>query len=194
MGCLSNGGPCRSRVVGEGEDIFALVIYIPPPLGAFLDELRRELVPDYNPHAHVSVLPPRPLEGDWRTASEEARVLTEGWAPFDVELTSVRVFPLTNVIYVEIGAGASELSRLHSAMNNSALSFAEPFPYHPHITLAQEIPAERVGELTELARRRWAEFSGPRIFRAERAVFVQNSNGNCWVDLAEYSLGAVAVP
>jgi 2'-5' RNA ligase len=140
------------------------------------------------------VLPPRPLEGDWRTASEEARVLTEGWAPFDVELTSVRVFPLTNVIYVEIGAGASELSRLHSAMNNSALLFAEPFPYHPHITLAQEIPAERVGELTELARRRWAEFSGPRIFRAERAVFVQNTKGNCWVDLAEYSLGAVPVP
>ena len=47
--------------------------------------------------------------------------------------------------------------------------------------------------MVELARRRWAEYRGPRTFRAERAVFVQNTAGNCWVDLAEYSLGAVLV-
>ena len=38
---------------------FALVIYIPDPLGRFLDDLRRELAPDCVPHAHVSVLPPQ---------------------------------------------------------------------------------------------------------------------------------------
>jgi 2'-5' RNA ligase len=98
------------------------------------------------------------------------------------------------VIYIEIGAGAQELYQLHSVMNTSALEFAEPFPYHPHITLAQEVPHEQVGELTELARRRWAEYTGSRTFRAERAVFVQNTLENCWLDLAEYSLGTVAVP
>jgi 2'-5' RNA ligase len=194
MGFTSDGEPCRSLVEGEGLNVFALVIYIPSPLGSFLDELRRELVPHYNPHAHVSVLPPRPLTVDWRAASDQARSLTEGWAPFEIELTSVEVFPLTDVIFIEIGAGAQELYKLHSAMNTSTLEFKEPFPYHPHITLAQEVSHERVGELTDLARRRWTEFSGPRTFRAERAVFVRNTADTCWVDLAEYSLGAVPVP
>ena len=60
---------------GERLNVFALVIYIPGPLGKFLDDLRRELVPSYNPHAHVSVLPPRPLAVDWRLASDQARAL-----------------------------------------------------------------------------------------------------------------------
>jgi 2'-5' RNA ligase len=193
MGFDSDGEPCRS-FQGERLNVFALVIYIPPPLGRFLDELRRELVPHYNPHAHVSVLPPRPLRVDWEAASGEARALTEGWPPFDVELTTIEVFPKTDVIYIEIGQGAEELYSLHSAMNRSALEFQEPYPYRPHITLAQDVCRDRVAELTELARLRWAEFRGPRTFHADRAVFVQNTVANCWLDLAEYSLGAVAVP
>lgn len=192
MGSDSNGGPCRSLEL-QRPNVFALVIYVPEPLGRFLDDLRRELVPHYNPHAHVSVLPPRAISEGWQAASDQARALTEGWAPFEVELTSIQLFQRTEVIYIEIGAGASELCRLHTAMNSSALEFAEPYVYHPHITLAQEIPHDRVVELTELAHRRWAEYSGPRAFRAERAVFVQNTVDNCWVDLAEYSLGAIAV-
>lgn len=192
MGFESNGGPCRP-FEGERLNIFALVIYIPAPLGTFLDDLRRELVPHYNPHAHVSVLPPRPLRGGWEPASEQARSLTERGAPFDVDLTSVEVFPKTDVIYLEVGGGASELYALHHAMNTAELEFEEPYEYHPHITLAQNIPHERVEELVELGRRRWEEFRGPRSFRAERAVFVQNTSSNCWLDLAEYPLGAVAV-
>jgi 2'-5' RNA ligase len=192
MGSESNGGPCRS-LERERPNVFALVIYIPEPLGRFLDDLRRELVPHYNPHAHVSVLPPRPIHNGWQAASNQARALTEGWAPFDVELTSIHVFERTDVIYIEIGAGASELYALHAAMNSAALAYDEPYVYHPHITLAQEIPHDRVGEFIDYARRRWAEYDGSRTFRADRAVFVQNTVDNCWVDLAEYSLGAVAV-
>ena len=191
MGSEWNGGaaPCG----GERQNLFALVIYIPEPLGRFLDDLRRELVPHYNPHAHVSVLPPRSLAVPWNEASEQARRLTEGWAPFEIELTSIEVFPATEVIYIEVGRGAAEMRRLHGAMNSGVLDCNEPFVYHPHITLAQDIPHERVGELTDLARRRWAEYRGGRIFRAERAVFVQNAGDNCWLDLADYALGAVTV-
>ncbi|HWD00802.1 MAG TPA: 2'-5' RNA ligase family protein [Candidatus Sulfopaludibacter sp.] len=182
--------PCRPPL-GERLNVFALVIYIPGPLGCFLDDLRRELVPHYNPHAHVSVLPPRPLTVDWQTASAQARNLAGAWSPFEVELTCLQIFPVTDVIYIEIGAGASELRRMHAAMNLTDLGFNEPFPYHPHITVAQEIPRERVAEVRELAQRRWQEFDGPRSFLAERAAFVQNTHGNCWIDLEEYSLGAI---
>jgi len=189
MGFELNGGPCRSYQ-GDRLNLFALVIYIPAPLGSFLDDLRRELVPHYNPHAHVSVLPPRALYVDWELASAQARTLTEHVAPFEIELSGIGVFPRTDVIYIEIGAGAQELHALHSVMNADALGFDEPYEYHPHITLAQNIEHERVDELAALARRRWEEFRGPRSFRAERAVFVQNTSTNCWLDLAEYSLGA----
>src|ERR1700730_8846823 len=85
----------------ERLNVYALVIYIPDPLGRFLDDLRRELMPQYNPHAHVSVLPPRPLAVDWSVASGQVRSLTEAWAPFEIELTEVGIFPVTDVIYLQ---------------------------------------------------------------------------------------------
>jgi 2'-5' RNA ligase len=179
--------------VDERLNVFALVIYIPDPLGRFLDDLRRELMPQYNPHAHVSVLPPRPLTVDWSVASGQVRSLTDAWAPFEIELTDVGIFPVTDVIYLQLGAGAAELCRMHTAMNSSSLGFHEPFPYHPHVTLAQEIPAGEVARVYQTAVERWRQYRGPRTFRADRAAFVQNTLQNCWIDLAEYSLGAVAV-
>ena len=193
MGFDLNGGlpgvPAEQRL-----NVYALVIYIPDPLGRFLDDLRRELAPGCNPHAHVSVLPPRSLGVDWQVAGRELRRLTDKQPPFAVGLAEVRIFPVTNVIYIEVGAGASELYRMHDAINRGgALAFEEPFAYHPHITLAQEIGQGDVQAVYELATRRWAEFTGPHAFRAERATFVQNRMGNCWVDLTELELGAVPV-
>jgi 2'-5' RNA ligase len=188
MGSQENGVP--SRVPAEQRlNVFALVIYIPDPLGRFLDDLRLELVPHCNPHAHVSVLPPRPLAVEWQAAAGQASALTKGWAPFEVELAGLQIFPVTNVIYIEIGAGAADLRRMHAAMNSGALEFEEPFPYHPHITLAQEIPQQEVRAVYELAQRRWREYRGRSVFRAERTVFVRNTLDNCWIDLAEYRLG-----
>lgn len=177
----------------ERLNLFALVIYVPDPLGEFLDRLRRELVPTDNPHAHVSVLPPRPLRVDWSVASNEVRSQTDSWTPFDVELAAIDTFPVTDVVYIELGAGASELRRMHTAMNRNLLDFVEPFEYHPHLTLAQEIAHEEVSQVRELAVRRWREYQGPRRFRAERAVLVQNTLNHRWIDLVEYALGAVAV-
>jgi 2'-5' RNA ligase len=174
-------------------NVYALVIYIPDPLGRFLDDLRKELVPGCNPHAHVSVLPPRPIAVDWQVAGEQVRVSAGNWTPFEIKLEGIRIFPVTNVIYVELGQGAEEMFRIHTDMNSQALEFDEPFAYHPHITLAQEIPPADVAAVHGRAQEIWKAYRGPRSFRAERATFVQNTLGNCWIDLAEFSLGAVAV-
>jgi 2'-5' RNA ligase len=187
MACELNG---ILRIPAEQRlNVFALVIYLPDPLGAYLDEMRRALVPGCNPHAHVSVLPPRPLAGDWQVAREQVRTLAEAWTSFDITLSSIGIFPVTNVIYIELGAGAAEMYGLHSLMNTDALRFDEPFEYHPHITLAQELPAESVAGTHGRAREMWDSYKGSKTFRAERAAFVQNTLGNCWIDLAEYSLG-----
>ncbi len=180
------GSPTEERL-----NVFALVIYIADPLGQFLDGLRRELAPNSNPHAHVSILPPRPVSVDWREAAEQARSMAESWTPFDVELTEIARFKATDVIYAEVGKGSAELEKMHDTVNAGLLDFREPFPYHPHVTLAQEIPEIQVTQVHDLARKRWREYRGERTFRAERMAFVQNTVRNCWIDLAEYSLGAI---
>src|SRR5437867_1798782 len=114
MGLEPNG---VQRIPAEQRlNVFALVIYLPDPLGRFLDDLRRKLVPGCNPHAHVSVLPPRPIAGDWQVARDQVRSLAEAWTPFDITLSGIGVFPVTNVIYVELGQGAAEMRALHAAM------------------------------------------------------------------------------
>ncbi|HTS66624.1 MAG TPA: 2'-5' RNA ligase family protein [Candidatus Acidoferrales bacterium] len=172
--------------------VYALVIYLPDPLGRFLDDLRRELVPGCNPHAHVSVLPPRTLKVDWQLAGEQVRECATEWAPFDVELGGLRMFPVTNVIYLELARGADELRRMHAMANSRALESAEPFQYHPHITVAQELDPDEVDTVNQLAHKRWQAFTGPRGFRADHTTFVRNTAGDCWTDLEQFPL--VAVP
>ena len=127
------------------------------------------------------------------TASEHVKECAGNWTPFDLVLEQIRIFPVTNVIYLELGKGADEMFRIHAAMNSRALEFEEPFAYHPHITLAQEIPPAEVANVNRRAHELWDAYTGPRSFRADRTAFVQNTLGNFWIDLAEFSLGAVAV-
>jgi len=189
MSFHSNGD--HARVLAERRgNVYALVIYIPDPLGRFLDDLRRELVPGCNPHAHVSVLPPRQLAVDWPVAGEQVRHCASEWAPFDIELGGIRMFPVTNVIYIELVCGADELRRMHAMANSRALESAEPFQYHPHITVAQELDPDDVDAVNLLAEKRWREFAGPRGFHADHVSFVQNAD-NCWKDLELVPLNAV---
>ena len=172
------------------QNLYALVIYLPDPLGGFLDDVRLEMVPGCNPHAHISVLPPRPLPVAPEAAIEEALEIVAGFAPFDVELGPIEKFDSTDVIYISVEGGAGRLRDMHHSLNQGALAFPEPFTYHPHVTLAQEIAPERVETLRDLAALRWREFQGPRRFRAESSMFVRNARGNLWIDLASGPLRA----
>lgn len=170
---------------GTAIDSFALISYLPEPLAGFLDSLRCELVPRCQAKSHLTVLPPRPLaaglpENAWLDLND----CLDAFPPFRVELTSIEVFRGSNVIYLSVGAGYRELERMHTALNRGLLQFAEPFVYHPHVTLAQELSAVEVESAAELARRRWREFPYSRSFMVERLTFVQNTLENQWADLA----------
>jgi 2'-5' RNA ligase len=167
---------------------FALVSYIPDPLGHFLDDLRLRLVPDCKPHAHVTILPPRPLCGEAEQAASEIRRLADDFSPFTVKLGNIAKFPISDVIYIEVATGREELQKMYKAMNCGTSSFSEAFKYHPHITLAQKIPPEKVQELFETARNEWANYRHERSFRVETLSFVQNTSICHWIDLAEIPL------
>ncbi|MBI2687476.1 MAG: 2'-5' RNA ligase family protein [Acidobacteria bacterium] len=167
---------------------YALVAYIDGKLGEFLYRLRQEIVPACRLRSHVSILPPRPLAGSEADATALLRANSRHHAAFEVSLGAIEVFPITDVIYIDIAGGLTDLHEMHGMMNAEALRYAEPFSYHPHITLTQEISqAEHAGAL-QLCKARWKEFTGPRQFPVETLTFVQNTSSCGWVDLAEARL------
>ncbi len=168
---------------------FALVSYIPEPLAGFLDRLRQELVPNCFLRAHVTILPPRPISSKPEAAWETVRTLAPRFAPFEVEMTQLEVFPVSDVIHIGIGRGREEMERMHDALNVDGLNYTEPYPYHPHITLAQDLKGDEVDELARVARMRWAEYAQPKSFRVEEVFFVQNTRRKQWLDLGESALG-----
>src|SRR5215831_16171571 len=101
---------------------FALVIYFPDPLARFLDELRLELVTGCRPRAHVTVLPPRPVD-DLAAGLDEVRLMAPEFPPFHIEAGEVEIFPETNVIYIGLRRGAEELRAMHQALNTGPLAF-----------------------------------------------------------------------
>jgi len=169
---------------------FALVSYIEGPLGRFLDDLRLELTPGCRPHAHVTVLPPRPLHheisGTIHQIEQDLRCAT----PIRVELGDIRIFDTSHVVYLGLTHGYTELLQLYHELNCDCLKYKEPFPYHPHITIAQNVGAEESARLAAIASKRWADYRGPRAFEVTGLSFVQQVALNIWVDVAVVPVGA----
>jgi 2'-5' RNA ligase len=172
---------------------FALVSYIPDPLGNFLDQLRLELVPGCSPNAHVTVLPPRSILGSEVRAATELIANATEFSDFEVELGEVEIFPVSKVVFIGIKRGEQELRELYRSLNRGSVQFREPYPYHPHVTLAQKFPVEDLNRIYELASRRWREYRHSRAFPVDTLDFVKNLYGNHWRDLASIHLNKMHV-
>ena len=175
----------------ERINSFALVTYIPDPLASFLNNLREELeAAGPAPRAHVTLLPPRPIASPTVDAVRQLGSQLAHLDAFELSLGEPMLFDGTNVVYIAIQSGLAHLERIHTALNDAALGYNEPFPYHPHVTLAQGLSPSAAPCALELARIRWTQFVQTRRFLVDSVVFVQNTLDNQWLDLAEIHLGA----
>ena len=104
------------------------------------------------------------------------------------ETVDLSILDGSHVIYLEVEKGYSELLRIHFALNQGVLAFTEPWPYHPHLTIAQNLLPEHAEELAEKISDRWKQWKGDRSFQVESVTFVQNTLSNHWVDLKEFRL------
>ncbi len=169
------------RTLGQ----FALVSYIPGLLAAFLDRLRLDLDPGCRPHAHVTVLPPRPFTGEIGEAIEHMQEEARHVEPFEIILGDVEIFPVTNVIFISLKLGEPQVRELHRLLDTGSLKFRCPFDFHPHITIAQEVPAEQVQDAAPRRPRTVGPPTrDPRNFVVESLSFVQNVAPSVWVDSA----------
>ncbi len=170
---------------------YALVAYVRGALGDFVEDLRRELHPDL-PHlaAHLSILPPRCLQGSESSALQVLENLCGAEEPFEVNLGSMETFvPLTPTVYIRVDGAASRMCELHRRLNTESLSFDEEWPYIPHLTIVKMGDLQAAEAALHLARERWEKYSGSRRIQLERLAFVREDGLNCWVDLAPIHLG-----
>ena len=179
---------------GEARTVsqFALVSYVPAPLSQFLDDLRIRLTPEAKPHAHVTVLPPRPVYSDLEELKKCLVPVLRDVNPIQIELGPIKVFPVSNVVYVSIAEGEPELRALNRALDQGALRFKTAFSYHPHITLAQDIAPQEAENLRRIAQEQWESYQGERGFLIDSLWLVQNVVPDVWLECGLFPLSLEA--
>lgn len=189
--CSGPGRPNGHR------DFYALVSYIPDPLGTYLNNLRADLISGCRLRSHVTLLPPRMLRAESPRLVEELASRLSRLAPFEIALGEIEVFETTGVIYVAIERGWKQLQEFHSVLEEGIFWFEEYYPFHPHLTLAQGVEGQAFEATLERARESWSRCPYSRTFLVEELTFVRNVDPNRWDTISEHRLvrgGAGATP
>jgi len=170
---------------------YALVAYVSNAVGEFVENLRRELHPDL-PHlpAHLTILPPRHLQGSELAALELLEDTCSRVEPFEIILGEAETFvPVTPTVFIRVDYGANRMHELHERLNAQVLQAAEEWPYMPHLTIAKMTTEALAQEAYVTARDRWAQFRGSRRISVQKLTFVREREQDRWVDLAGVPLG-----
>ena len=131
-----------------------VAIDIPEPWGGQLTRRRAEagdLVAEYVP-AHLTLLGPTEVDPDRLDQVEDhlAKVAAAS-QPFRVLLRGTGTFrPVTEVVFVAVAAGIAECEQLAAAIRGTdVLQREQRFPYHPHVTVAQQVPTAELDAVFE---------------------------------------------
>ena len=123
---------------------FGVALSIPEPWTGELQGWRERLG---DPNAagippHVTLLPPTALHGaDVEAVEEHLRVVAAGEQPFSLHLKGSDTFrPVSPVVFVAVVEGAEDCERVQSLVRSGPLARELGFPYHPHVTVAHDLP------------------------------------------------------
>lgn len=88
---------------------------------------------------HITILISEDAGGDPLRSIEQ---VVAGIGPVQVDLGPAATFePVTPVTYLPVVAGADRLTLIHVACQKAVGESVSPFPYEPHLTLANHAPA-----------------------------------------------------
>lgn len=174
------------------QALYAVVSYVRGELGNFIDELRAQLVPEQSHlHAHLTLLPPRPLLGSEEHAALTLARICRQLQRIEVSFTEVDLFvPITPTVYLSIGKGADAICAMHGKLNTTEFLSYEALPYIPHLTVAAFEADQQAQQAAEIVRSSWAAYTGPRTSIVKELAFaVDRESANRWEDLATFPLG-----
>ena len=135
----------RSRTVAQ-HTVLGIVVPIPEPWAQQLVDWRAKvgdpqasLVPP-----HVTLLPPTEVAVAERTAiSAHLAEVARCHPPFEMHLSGTGTFsPVSEVVFVTVAKGIGNCELLATDVRSGPLTRPLSFPYHPHVTVAHDVPAE----------------------------------------------------
>jgi len=93
---------------------------------------------------HVTLLPPtQVLAARLPEIDEHLRATADACAPFEMHLSGTGTFrPVSDVVFVVVASGIAHCEQLEQRVRSGPLARQTRFPYHPHVTVAHDIPAE----------------------------------------------------
>lgn len=165
-----------------------VAIAIPQPHSTVLTNWRRRVG---DPAAelvwpHVTLLPPTPLDADALPAVDKhlSAVASTG-RRFDMHLAGTGTFrPTSPVVFVQVARGVGDCEELERAIRAGPLVRELAFPYHPHVTIAQEVDDDALDAAYEGLGDFVARFS------VDHFVLFSRDEDCRWHWHTEYPLGA----
>jgi 2'-5' RNA ligase len=167
-----------------------VAIGIPEPFAAELQRWRESLG---DPLAlaippHVTVVPPTEVAIAELPAVEKhlSQVAEEQW-PFEIHLRGTGSFrPVSPVVFVALAAGISDCERLERPVRSGPLGRELKFNYHPHVTVAHDVP----DPLLDRAFRELAQYEA-RFRVTEFGLFERGDDG-VWRTERDFAFGRTA--
>lgn len=169
------------------ELLVGVAIAIPQPHATALATWRRDVG---DPAAdlvfpHVTLLPPTAVPAH-ALPEVEAHLADAAAAhhPFVMHLSGTGTFrPLSPVVFIQIATGVSDCEVLESRIRRGVLARDLQFPYHPHVTVAQDIADDKL----DVAYDGLAGFIAR--FRVEGVVLFSRDPDGRWQWRKEFPLG-----
>lgn len=102
-------------------------------------DAQADLVP-----THLTLLPPTYLEVDQLGQVEKHLAeVSRAVSPFEIHLRGTATFrPVSPVVFIALAQGISQVEVLADAVRSGLLDVELTFPYHPHVTVAHDVPEE----------------------------------------------------
>lgn len=133
---------------------------------------------------HVTLLPPTEVPRAALPAIDEHLAgVAAGCAPFEIHLSGTGTFrPVSDVVFVVVRSGIAQCEQLEARVRSGPLHRDNRFPYHPHVTVAHDIPHSGLDEAYEGLRSFDARFpvGGFTVFEQE--------TGGVWVVRKDFAL------
>jgi 2'-5' RNA ligase len=174
------------------ERTIGVVIGVPQPYGAELDAHRAASGDAAAPmvFAHITLLGPTAVPTSSTLDEEVDKLLLDVAAdsePFEVRLRGTGTFrPISQVVFVAMAAGIAECERLAEAMRTGPLWRDLAHPYHPHVTVAHDVP----GPALDAAFERLANYTAR--FEVDHFTRYEHSGDGRWKPVRHYALGLAA--
>ncbi|MDR3107115.1 MAG: 2'-5' RNA ligase family protein [Bifidobacteriaceae bacterium] len=143
----------RTPRLGPGQVCIGIALMVPPPLDGRLRQLRRACGdPDADAAPpHITVIPPAPvgrtaLPGILRHVQTEAARFRR----FQVRLHGAGSFcPVSPVVFAKVAEGFKDCQALEARLRPALEGLEACFPYHPHVTVAQDTPQAQLDQAAE---------------------------------------------